>query len=129
MDNGDEARSATELFLNTGDACLTGYIEGAYDVLSVEKQPDGYVIRPVPVAVLKEPVNNVTTLEFRLHEGRKRQIRYMCSAAHLVVVKLKRVAVGGVRLPDDLQPGEWRDLSAEEAARLLTTGQQERTWR
>ena len=35
----------TELFLNTGDACLTGYIEGAYDVLSVEKQPDGYVIR------------------------------------------------------------------------------------
>ena len=91
--------------------------------------PDGYVIRPVPVAVLKEPVNNVTTLEFRLHEGRKRQIRYMCSAAHLVVVKLKRVAVGGVRLPDDLQPGEWRDLSAEEAARLLTTGQQERTWR
>ena len=91
--------------------------------------PDGYVIRPVPVAVLKEPVNNVTTLEFRLHEGRKRQIRYMCSAAHLVVVKLKRVAVGGVRLPDDLQPGEWRDLSVEEAARLLTTGQQERTWR
>ena len=90
---------------------------------------DGYVIRPVPVAVLKEPVNNVTTLEFRLHEGRKRQIRYMCSAAHLVVVKLKRVAVGGVRLPDDLQPGEWRDLSAEEAARLLATGQQERTWR
>ena len=91
--------------------------------------PDGYVIRPVPVAVLKEPVNNVTTLEFGLHEGRKRQIRYMCSAAHLVVVKLKRVAVGGMRLPDDLQPGEWRDLSAEEAARLLTTGQQERTWR
>ena len=91
--------------------------------------PDGYVIRPVPVAVLKEPVNNVTTLEFRLHEGRKRQIRYMCSAAHLVVVKLKRVAVGGVRLPDDLQPGGWRDRSAEEAARLLTTGQQERTWR
>ena len=35
----------TELFLNTGDACLTGYIEGAYDVLPVEKQPDGYVIR------------------------------------------------------------------------------------
>ena len=91
--------------------------------------PDGYVIRPVPVAVLKEPVNNVTTLEFRLHEGRKRQIRYMCSAAHLVVVKLKRVAVGGVRLPDDLQPGDWRALSVEEAARLLTTGQQERTWR
>lgn len=44
VDNGDEARSVTELFLYTGDARLTGYIEGAYDVLSVEKQPDGYVI-------------------------------------------------------------------------------------
>ena len=37
--------------------------------------------------------------------------------------------VGGVRLPDDLQPGDWRDLSVEEAARLLVHGQQERTWR
>lgn len=83
------------------------------------KMPDGYVIRPVPVTVLKGPVNNVTTLEFRLHEGRKRQIRYMCSAAHLVVLSLKRVAVGGVRLPDDLQPGDWRDLTAEEAYGLL----------
>lgn len=45
VDNGDEARSVTELFLNTGDACLTGYIEGAYEVLSIEKQPDGYVVR------------------------------------------------------------------------------------
>ena len=91
--------------------------------------PDGYVTRPVPVEVVREGRDNVHVLCFKLREGRKRQIRYMCSAAHLVVVKLKRVAVGGVRLPDDLQPGEWRDLSAEEAARLLTTGQQERTWR
>lgn len=45
VDNGDEARSVTELFLYTGDACLTGYIEGAYEVLSIEKQPDCYEIR------------------------------------------------------------------------------------
>ena len=25
--------------------CLTGFMEGAYDVLSIEKQPDCYVIR------------------------------------------------------------------------------------
>ena len=45
VDNGDEARSVTELTLCAGDDCLFGYIEGAYEVLSVEKQPDGYVIR------------------------------------------------------------------------------------
>ena len=83
------------------------------------KMPDGYVIRPVPVTVLRPTENNVTVLEFRLHEGRKRQIRYMCSAAHLVVLSLKRVAVGSYRLPADLQPGEWRDLSQEEIDALL----------
>lgn len=44
MDNGDEARSVTELTLSAGGRTLTGIIEGAYEVLSVEKQPDGYVI-------------------------------------------------------------------------------------
>ena len=82
------------------------------------KMPDGYVTRPVPVRVLKLQENNVTTLEFRLGEGRKRQIRYMCSAAHLVVLSLRRVAIGALRLPDDLPPGAWRDLSPEETAML-----------
>ena len=82
------------------------------------KMPDGYVIRPVPVTVLRQQADNTTVLEFRLHEGRKRQIRYMCSAAHLVVVSLTRVAVGGLRLPEDLRPGEWRDLTAEDIRQI-----------
>ena len=75
------------------------------------EMPDGYVTRPVPVTVLRENDDHTVLLEFRLREGRKRQIRYMCSAAHLVVVSLTRVAVGGCRLPGDLAPGEWRDLT------------------
>ena len=82
------------------------------------EMPDGYVTRPVPVKVLSGPVANVTTLEFRLREGRKRQIRYMCSAAHLVVVSLKRVAVGRLALDPALAPGEWRDLTPEELSLL-----------
>ncbi|MGN0846148.1 MAG: pseudouridine synthase [Kiritimatiellia bacterium] len=74
--------------------------------------PDGYVTRPVPVEVVRPTGrDNITVLCFRLREGRKRQIRYMCSAAHLVVLSLKRVAVGGLRLPEDLRPGEWRDVT------------------
>lgn len=45
VDNGDEARSVTELILSSQGETLTGVIEGAYDVLSIEKQPDGYEIR------------------------------------------------------------------------------------
>ena len=44
-DNGDEARSLTILTLSVGGETLTGAIEGAYDVLSIDKQPDCYVIR------------------------------------------------------------------------------------
>ena len=70
--------------------------------------------KPVPVKVVRAQENNITVLEFRLREGRKRQIRYMCSAAHLVVLSLKRVAVGGLRLDESLRPGEWRDVTAAE---------------
>lgn len=82
------------------------------------EMPDGYVTRPVPVEVVSIGRDNVHVLCFRLREGRKRQIRYMCSAAHLVVLSLKRVAIGALRLPDDLAPGAWRDLTARELALL-----------
>ena len=81
---------------------------------------DGYVTRPAKVRVLDGPVANVTTLEFRLGEGRKRQIRRLCSAAHLVVLSLKRTAVGALVLPPDMKPGEWRDLGAADVAKAET---------
>ena len=79
---------------------------------------DGYTIRPVPVEVIEDFGNNTRLLKFVLSEGRKRQIRKMCSAAHLVVLTLKRVKVGNFELPRDLQPGEWRDLTDEELKQL-----------
>lgn len=79
---------------------------------------DGYTIRLVPVEVVEDFGDNTWLLKFVLREGRKRQIRKMCSAAHLVVLTLKRVKVGGFELPPDLQPGEWRDLTPCEIALL-----------
>jgi pseudouridine synthase len=83
--------------------------------------PDGYVTRPVPVEVLRRQENNVHLLLFKLKEGRKRQIRYMCSAAHLVVLSLKRVQIAKLRLDEGLKPGEWRDLTDAELE-LLSNG-------
>ena len=80
---------------------------------------DGYTIRPVPVEVVDDFGANVRLLKFVLKEGRKRQIRKMCSAAHLVVLALKRVAVGAFELPRDLAPGQWRDLTPDEIAALF----------
>ena len=80
---------------------------------------DGYTIRPVPVEVVEARADNTQVLKFVLREGRKRQIRKMCSAAHLVVLSLKRVAVGEFTLPPDLAPGKWRDLCAAETEALF----------
>jgi len=96
------------------------------DKLAVLRSPltldDGYTIRPVPVEVMRENGDHTLLLKFVLGEGRKRQIRKMCSAAHLVVLQLKRVAVGRFELPPELQPGEWRDLTPDEVARLEQHG-------
>ena len=80
--------------------------------------PDGYVTNPVPVEVVRTRDDNTQLLVFRLKEGRKRQIRYMCSAAHLTVLSLKRVTISGLKLDAGLKPGEWRDLTAAERERI-----------
>ena len=85
---------------------------------SAVTMPDGYVIRPVPVDLLETGDDNVHLLRFRLREGRKRQIRYMCSAAHLVVLSLTRVAIGALQLPGDLKSGDWRELTDAELEML-----------
>ena len=49
-----------------------------------------------------------------LREGKKRQIRRMCEAVGLKVLRLKRVRIGRVRL-GDLPLGAWRYLGENEA--------------
>lgn len=83
------------------------------------RMEDGYMTRPARVAVIDVRRDNTAKLEFVLKEGHKRQIRQMCSAAHLVVLSLKRIAIGGLRLPPEMKPGEWRDLTAEELEALI----------
>jgi len=62
-----------------------------------------------------------TLLEIVLHEGRKRQIRRMCHAVGHPVRRLVRIAIGDLRLPRDLKPGQWRALTNAELAQLAPT--------
>lgn len=52
-------------------------------------------------------------------EGRYHQVRRMFAATGNRVVALHRVAVGGLSL-GDLEPGAWRQLGADEGARIFT---------
>ena len=54
-----------------------------------------------------------------LHEGRYHQVRRMFAAAGNHVLELKRIAIGGLKLPEDLDVGDWRQLTAEELAAVF----------
>lgn len=56
-------------------------------------------------------------LELVLHEGRNRQVRRMCAAVNLPVLRLVRSAIGPLTLAG-LKPGHWRELSASEIDQL-----------
>ena len=58
-----------------------------------------------------------TVLIFIIHEGRNRQIRKMCEAVGLEVLRLKRTEIAGVKL-GMLPQGKWRDLNEKEMKHL-----------
>ena len=56
-------------------------------------------------------------IELTLHEGRKHQVKRMCEAVGHPVVSLHRSRYATLTL-DGLEPGEWRELTAEEVQAL-----------
>ncbi len=61
------------------------------------------------------------TLEITIHEGRKRQVKRMCTYVGHRVISLQRVRFGPLLL-GDLQPGANRRLSANEVSLLRAAG-------
>ena len=70
---------------------------------------DGYTPDSSTVSVLSREPGRVV-LRFELREGRNRQIRKMCEAVGLEVGRLKRYAVGRLKL-SELKAGKWRYLT------------------
>lgn len=77
---------------------------------------DGRKTAPAQVRVVSRQEGRCV-LEVILREGRNRQIRKMCEQLGLEVPRLKRIAIGQVKL-GGLQPGKWRELSKDEYKRL-----------
>ena len=77
---------------------------------------DGRKTLPANVEVLDEEEGRVV-LRIIIREGRNRQIRKMCEAVGLEVARLRRTAIGPVKL-GMLKPGTWRELTVEEVKAL-----------
>ena len=87
------------------------------DLLSTGIEIDGRMTAPADVYVITKEEGRAV-LEIVLYEGRNRQIRRMCEAVDLEVARLRRIAVGSVKL-GMLQTGEWRDLTSAEVESLF----------
>jgi 23S rRNA pseudouridine2457 synthase len=75
--------------------------------------------RPVPVRFRK----NIPTawIKLTLTEGKNRQVRKMTAAVGHPTLRLVRISIGALTLQDlHLQPGEWKELSADEITRVFT---------
>lgn len=83
------------------------------------KLDDGWTA-PARVEIVRILEKNVW-FTLTIHEGRYRQVRRMCEALDLPLVKLKRVRYGAVLL-GDLKTGEYRHLDPAEVKVLAGTG-------
>ena len=78
---------------------------------------DGHKTAEADVEVV-ESKNGLTTLSIAIMEGRNRQVRKMCEAVGLKVVRLQRLSFGNLTL-DGVSPGHHRRLTGGEIKELL----------
>ncbi len=77
---------------------------------------EGFV-KPTSVRVIKQ-LPTKTWIEFRLNEGRNREIRRLCEAVGLTVDKLKRLAIGGLSI-EGVAPGNFRLMSKHQMLSMI----------
>lgn len=78
---------------------------------------DGRMTAPAGLRVIEKSEGRVVC-EVILYEGRNRQIRRMFEELGIEVARLKRTAVGSIKL-GMLPPGKWRELTEDEVRKLM----------
>ncbi|MBE6978974.1 MAG: rRNA pseudouridine synthase [Ruminococcaceae bacterium] len=96
---------------------VAGYSEEKLEKLKQPIELDGYRIRTPGIKLLRTREKGQAQLLVTIHEGRNRQVRRMCDAAGMKVLRLQRISEGSVKL-GDLELGKWRHLTQEELAYL-----------
>lgn len=100
----------------TYDVTVIHFSQAGFEKLAKPILMDGSMIRP-PKLKLLNAGGSRARFEIVIHEGKNRQIRRMCEAAGMQVIRLKRIREGGLSL-GELMPGKWRYLTPEELQKL-----------
>jgi 23S rRNA pseudouridine2605 synthase len=92
-------------------------VEGTITRGALRLLRDGVELEDGRTAPAKVAQVDDATLRIVIHEGRNRQVRRMCSAVGLDVVRLVRVRIGPIT-DHQLAPGSWRELTQAEVRDL-----------
>ena len=103
-------RHVDKVYIATVDGCLSD--------ADVEKFAEGIPLKdftclPAKLEILSPNLGRVT-----VREGKYHQIKRMFGAVGKPVTALHRLSFGPIALPDELQPGEYRELTDDEIAAL-----------
>ena len=85
---------------------------------------EGVVLKddPTPVRAAAAQATGERSLQLTLTEGKYHQVKRMVAAVGNHVLRLHRRAFGGLVLPPDLAPGQWRWLGEEERSQCVSPG-------
>jgi 16S rRNA pseudouridine516 synthase len=93
------------------------------DDKQVQKLLSGVVLDddPKPVKAAAAEMVSEYHLKLTLTEGKYHQVKRMLAAVSNRVEGLHRSQIGGLKLPDDLLPGQWRWLTEADMALMMGT--------
>ncbi len=80
---------------------------------------DGYVTKPGQLKILKSGIRS--DIELTITEGKFHQVKRMFEAVGKKVVYLQRISMGPIKLDENLELGEYRELTEEEITMLRET--------
>lgn len=111
------ARLVSPVTPENQETCITLAASGL--TLPPEKKYSEQKALPATLIFESADVCKITVLEGKFHE-----VRRIFRALGNEVTTLERIAIGGLNLPADLKPGQWRELTKAEKDSLYS-GQQD----
>lgn len=99
------------------DKVYEAEVEGEPDDDDLRRLQEGVELEEGRTAPAQAEVVGPSRVRLTIHEGKKHQVKRMLETVGHPVRRLHRSSYAGLTL-DGLEPGEWRELSADEIERL-----------
>ncbi|MDA7888232.1 16S rRNA pseudouridine(516) synthase [Akkermansiaceae bacterium] len=110
--DGEFSESLTEPSRKVGKRYLVS-VDGAIRAEVVKAFEEGmwFAKEQIQTAPAIVELLGISQCRLTIFEGKHHQVKRMFARFDLRVVQLHREAIGDIELPDDLQPGEWREFN------------------